>query len=135
MKTNFHNKNFTLSLAFIMRFKATRKWPIGNANIIIGLYALFPVNFKNCSGNLIFNKTLRSKLFYTRSMRGEDLNEIDQSLINNVIVVNLLSCILTAVNYWLLLEGTLQNKAGHLIMFTQQKTFLKLKRKKLYKNL
>ena len=28
MKTNFHNKNFALSLAFIMRFKATRKWPI-----------------------------------------------------------------------------------------------------------
>ena len=28
MKTNFHNKNFALSLAFIMRFKATRKWSI-----------------------------------------------------------------------------------------------------------
>ena len=28
MKINFHNKNFALSLAFIMRFKATRKWPI-----------------------------------------------------------------------------------------------------------
>ena len=28
MKTDFHNKNFALSLAFIMRFKATRKWPI-----------------------------------------------------------------------------------------------------------
>ena len=30
MKTNFHNinKDFALSLAFIMRFKATRKWPI-----------------------------------------------------------------------------------------------------------
>ena len=28
MKTNFHIKNFALSLAFIMRFKATRKWPI-----------------------------------------------------------------------------------------------------------
>ena len=27
MKTNFHNKNFALSLAFIMRFKATPKWP------------------------------------------------------------------------------------------------------------
>ena len=25
---NFRNKNFALSLAFIMRFKATRKWPI-----------------------------------------------------------------------------------------------------------
>ena len=28
MKTNFHNKSFALSLAFIMRFKATRKWSI-----------------------------------------------------------------------------------------------------------
>ena len=28
MKTNFHNKNFAFSLAFIMRFKATRKWSI-----------------------------------------------------------------------------------------------------------
>ena len=28
MKTNFHNKNFALSHAFIMRFKATRRWPI-----------------------------------------------------------------------------------------------------------
>ena len=28
VKTNFHIKNFALSLAFIMRFKATRKWSI-----------------------------------------------------------------------------------------------------------
>ena len=28
MKTNFHNKNFALSLAFIVRFKVTRKWSI-----------------------------------------------------------------------------------------------------------
>ena len=27
-KTNFYNKNFALSLTFIMRFTATRKWPI-----------------------------------------------------------------------------------------------------------
>ena len=27
-KTNFHKKSFALSLAFIMRFTATRKWPI-----------------------------------------------------------------------------------------------------------
>ena len=27
-KTNFHMKSFVLSLAFITRFKATRKWPI-----------------------------------------------------------------------------------------------------------
>ena len=28
MKTNFQNKIFALSLAFIMRFTATRKWPV-----------------------------------------------------------------------------------------------------------
>ena len=27
-KTNFHMKSFALSLAFVMRLKATRKWPI-----------------------------------------------------------------------------------------------------------
>ena len=27
-KTNFHMKSFALSLAFIMRFTSTRKWPI-----------------------------------------------------------------------------------------------------------
>ena len=27
-KTNFHVKSFALSLAFIKRFTATRKWPI-----------------------------------------------------------------------------------------------------------
>ena len=27
-KTNFHMKSFELALAFIMRFTATRKWPI-----------------------------------------------------------------------------------------------------------
>ena len=27
-KTNFHMKTFALSLAFIVRFTATRKWPI-----------------------------------------------------------------------------------------------------------
>ena len=29
-KTNFHMKSFALSLAFIVRFIATRKWPIVN---------------------------------------------------------------------------------------------------------
>ena len=28
MKTNFHNKDCGVSLAFIMRFTVTRKWPI-----------------------------------------------------------------------------------------------------------
>ena len=27
-KTNFHMKSFALSLAFVMRFKVTQKWPI-----------------------------------------------------------------------------------------------------------
>ena len=32
MKTNFHNKNFALSLAFIMRFKVTRKLSVTLTN-------------------------------------------------------------------------------------------------------
>ena len=32
MKTNFREKSFALSLIFIMRFKATRKWPIASCN-------------------------------------------------------------------------------------------------------
>ena len=28
MKTNFQNKNFALSLAFIVRLKGTRSWPV-----------------------------------------------------------------------------------------------------------
>ena len=32
-KTNFHMKSFALSLAFIVRFTATRKWPIERFSI------------------------------------------------------------------------------------------------------
>ena len=35
MKTNFHDKSFALSLAFIMRLKATRKWPTLNLFIMM----------------------------------------------------------------------------------------------------
>ena len=35
MKTNFHTKNFALSLTFIMRLKATRKWPIVQQAILL----------------------------------------------------------------------------------------------------
>ena len=32
-KTNFHMKSFALSLAFIMKFTVTRKWPISKVNV------------------------------------------------------------------------------------------------------
>ena len=32
-KTNFHMKSFPLSLTFVMRFKATRKWPLSETFI------------------------------------------------------------------------------------------------------
>ena len=35
MKTNFHNKNFALSLAFILRFRASWKWPITSLGRLI----------------------------------------------------------------------------------------------------
>ena len=41
MKTNFHNKNFALSLVFIMRFTATRKWPILYYKLLLSIYKLF----------------------------------------------------------------------------------------------
>ena len=45
MKTNVHNKNVALSLAFIMRFKATRKWPILTSDAIVKLvnFTIFSV--------------------------------------------------------------------------------------------
>ena len=63
MKTNFHNKNFRLNLAFKTKFKVTRKW-------------LIPGLFRNASGkNLVcfvaltelFN-TLRGSLFTNRTI-------------------------------------------------------------------
>ena len=52
MKTNFHNKNFAVSLAFIMRFTATRKWPIpvSSSPELIDLARLFPHVLLNISG-------------------------------------------------------------------------------------
>ena len=43
MKTNFHNKNLALSLAFIMRFEATRKWSImfGGEGICVFVFLFF----------------------------------------------------------------------------------------------
>ena len=43
-KTNYHMKSFALSLAFIVRFTATRKWPIKKTvhfNFIIPLIYCF----------------------------------------------------------------------------------------------
>ena len=42
MKTNFHNKNYARSLAFVMRFKASRKWPIVNVLILTLSFILLP---------------------------------------------------------------------------------------------
>ena len=35
-KTNFHMKSFALSLVFIVRLSATRKWPINAASAFVG---------------------------------------------------------------------------------------------------
>ena len=47
MKTNFHHKNFVLSLAFIMSFNATQKWPI---EICLALFRSTTVNMFNRKG-------------------------------------------------------------------------------------
>ena len=46
MKTSFHDKNFALSLAFIMRFKATRKWSI--QIFLLENHAFFSRCIKSC---------------------------------------------------------------------------------------
>ena len=35
MVTNFHNKNFALASLFIMRFKSTRKRPLGQSDKVL----------------------------------------------------------------------------------------------------
>ena len=47
-KTNFHMKSFAFSLAFIMRYKATLKWPIlrGKSARVISPIFFFKFKFK-----------------------------------------------------------------------------------------
>ena len=45
-KTNFHMKSFALSLAFIMRFTATRKWPIEKPYNVMELKRASHRNFR-----------------------------------------------------------------------------------------
>ena len=42
-KTNFHMKSFAVSLAFIMRFTATRKWPIENEELSFPSFTSFEI--------------------------------------------------------------------------------------------
>ena len=49
-KTNFHVKSFALSLAFIMRFTTTRKWPIRyHTNIFIRTCILLEISVVDSS--------------------------------------------------------------------------------------
>ena len=52
-KTNFHMNSFALSLAFIVRFTTTRKWPI------VGGIAFQSVIQVSCKCPMIFGKDCR----------------------------------------------------------------------------
>ena len=65
MVTNFHNKNFALSLAFIMRFKATRKWPIGQSGQV--LLCWMKLLTRSHSGQAKQNKTKQNKTTATKT--------------------------------------------------------------------
>ena len=59
MKTNFHNKNLiALSLAFMTRFKATRKWPTGFAWVI--LYIIMQLNLYDFTASAM-QQTMNAK--------------------------------------------------------------------------
>ena len=68
MKTNFHDKNFVLSLAFIMRFNVTRKWPIdlSHSAAMLSLWrikALFLHGKPRPDANLVRGLLSKTKLF------------------------------------------------------------------------
>ena len=61
MKTNFHNKNFALSLAFIIRFKATRKWSVNfhlNANYVSKFSLVLAPTWRQCNQPIQSHKVL-----------------------------------------------------------------------------
>ena len=43
MATNFHNKKYARSLAFITRFKVARKWPVEYAFVCYALFCLISI--------------------------------------------------------------------------------------------
>ena len=57
-KTNFHMKRFALSLAFIMRFTATHKWPIDRGVLQNLISVKYGYGIAVGGGNLILNSLL-----------------------------------------------------------------------------
>ena len=61
MKTNFHNKNFAVSLAFIMRFKVTNP-EMADSNRVYGLF--FRLTYKCLTTRHVQAATIESLTIY-----------------------------------------------------------------------
>ena len=65
MKTNFHNKNFALSLTFTMRFKATRKRPITFSLLLKEAVSPILVSVRIAKKRVSFNKIVKISVVST----------------------------------------------------------------------
>ena len=67
MKTHFHTKNFAHSLAFIMRFRATRKWSIEFLKTITKVICPdqlnIPVNQSELEANTCYRRQARENAY------------------------------------------------------------------------
>ena len=84
MKTNFHDKNFGLSLAFIMRFKAARKWSIVHswhwpATLIIR-QRMSEIRVEESNGTAIFGDKISENWVYLARLRSRSGNRNNRKL-------------------------------------------------------
>ena len=89
MVTNFHNKNFALSLTFIMRFKATRKWPIGQSGQV--LLCWMKLLTRSHSGQAKQNKATKTKT--THLITNQQMAATAQNLTSTTPITPRTSCI------------------------------------------
>ena len=62
-KTNFHMKRFALSLAFIVRFTAIRKWSIVQMQFLYETFVVIQKNIKLCEGTyFLIEKRVANKI-------------------------------------------------------------------------
>ena len=83
MKSKFHNKNFAPSLAFIVRFKATRKWPI--AMFVCQLYGISRSHVQRSPNVVVYGCCSFYGLYILYSLYS-DPSVIEYSSVNQIIV-------------------------------------------------
>ena len=79
MRTNFHNKNFALSLAFIMRLKAIRKLSI--YTLIVVMVQQFMLEGPRPCTILSFNVHTTAEYFNKNVSIGQLLQHISKSIV------------------------------------------------------